>query len=76
MEEEGYSQVLEQSTKGTELMKNKDLTTVFVIMTKDYENESGVRVVQVVDSKRKTEGWCGEESILNKHYWYQEVALD
>lgn len=56
-------------------MKNKDLTTVFVILTKEY-GDYPARVVAVVDEKRKTDSWCGEDSILSKHYWYEEVAVD
>ena len=56
-------------------MKNIDLNTVFVILTKDY-GDNPVRVVAVVDEKHKTNVWCGKDSPLKNHYWYEEAKID
>ena len=56
-------------------MKNIDLTRVWVILTKDY-GENPARVVAVVDDRAKAERWCGNDSIVKDHYWYEEVAID
>lgn len=56
-------------------MQNRDLTTVFVILSKNYVGDNPARVIAVVDCKDKALSWCGEDSTLKDHYWYEEVAL-
>ena len=56
-------------------MKNIDLTRVWVILTKDY-GENPARVVAVVSDFAKAQSWCGDNSIVKAHYWYEEVAID
>ena len=55
-------------------MKNIDMKTVTVILTKNYE-ENPARVVAVYASKEHAlrSAWLNEP--LKDHYWYEETEL-
>lgn len=55
--------------------KNIDLKTVWVVLTKDYFHENGVRVVQICSTKARANRWCGEDTTLSNHYWYEEAEF-